>query len=250
MEFQTRSIIQQGYSHLTEAELRSVHWGLRFTPSVCMIGSIFGLVTHNAPLLFVLAVIGVVPFWFPAHHPLDLFYNNVVAPALGATRLPPNPLPRRIACVSGGVLNVAAGLLLLQGLWTAAYVVGGLLFTLQLVVNTTHFCLASFMIELGLRAVGKSLPTQLIDGPEARQLVERGAVLVDVRDPSEFAQGALPGARNIPVTRVREHADELRGLGRPIVLYCQSGGRAKIAHGLLVQRGVCGLHNLGGIGRW
>lgn len=250
MEFETRSIIQQGYRHLTEAELRSVRWGLRFTPSLCMVGSLFGLVTHDASLLFVLSAIGIVPFWFPAHHPLDLLYNNVIAPLIGATRLPPNPLPRRIACVSGGVLNAAAGLLLLQGLWTAAYAVGGLLFTLQLIVNTTHFCLASFMIELGLRAVGKSLPAHLIEGSEARELAERGALLVDVRDPSEFVQGALPGARNIPVARVTQYAAELRGVGRPIVLYCESGGRAKIAHALLAQRGVCGLHNLGGIGRW
>lgn len=250
MDFQTQCMVQQGYSRLTRAELASIKWGLRFTPTVCMIGSAYGILTLNPYLLFGLAVLGVVPFWFPDKHPLDLFYNHAVAPLLGAARLPPNPLPRRIACVSGGALNVVAGLLLLNGYVAAAYVTGGLLIVLQLIVNATHFCLASFMIELGLKAFGKSLPTQLISGDEARALAERGAILVDVRDPSEFALGGLPGARNFPLGSLSKHVEELKALDAPLILYCEQGGRARMAQGLLSQQGVCGLHNLGGMARW
>jgi rhodanese-related sulfurtransferase len=125
-----------------------------------------------------------------------------------------------------------------------------MLFALQLIVNSTHFCLASFMIELALKMVGRSLPTELIDGAEARQLVGQGGVLIDVRDPSEFARGALPGARNIPLGSLPQHVEALKALERPIIVYCEQGGRARLAHGLLSQRGACGLHNLGGIARW
>lgn len=250
MLFETECIVQQGYGRFTKSELESIKWGLRFTPTVCMIGSIYGLLTLNAPLLFVLAAIGIVPFWFPDKHPLDLVYNHVVAPLVGAVKLPPNPLPRRIACVSGGVLNILAGLLVLQGQTMAAYVTGGVLFVLQLIVNTTHFCLASFLIEMGLKAVGKSLPTELVDGAEARKIVGRGGVLIDVRDPSEFALGALPGARNIPLGELPAHIEGLKDLDRPLVLYCERGGRARMAHGLLIQRGVCGVNTLGGMERW
>ena len=250
MDFQTQCMIQQGYSRLTHAELASIKWGLRFTPTVCMLGSAYGLVTQNPYVLFGLAALGIVPFWFPDKHPIDVFYNRAVAPIVGATRLPPNPLPRRIACVSGGALNIVGAILLLQGEVTLAYVTGGVLFILQLIVNTTHFCLASFMIEVALKAMGKSLPTELINGVEARQLVTRGGVLIDVRDPSEFAQGAIPGARNIPLASLPAHVDELRRLEVPVILYCQQGGRARMAHGLLVNRGLCGLHTLGSMERW
>lgn len=250
MGFQTQCMVQQGYSRLTRAELESIKWGLRFTPTACMLGSVYGLLTLNPYLLFGLAAIGIVPFWFPNKHPLDLLYNHLVAPLVGATRLPANPLPRRIACVSGGMLNIVAGLLLLEDQVVAAYITGGLLFSLQLIVNTTHFCLASFLIELGLKAVGKSLPTELVDGAEARRLIGRGGVLIDVRDPSEFALGALPGARNIPLGTLPQQVDSLKVLEVPLILYCEKGGRARMAHGLLSQQGVCGIHNLGGIERW
>ena len=243
-------MVQQGYSRLTRAELASIQWGLRFTPTVCMVGSAYGLLTWNPYVLFGLALLGIVPFWFPDKHPLDRVYNRVVAPLIGATRLPPNPLPRRIACVSGGALNIVAGLLVLNGQVAAAYITGGMLFVLQLIVNATHFCVASFLIEVALKAFGKSLPTELVDGGEARTLANRGGVLVDVRDPSEFELGALPGARNFPLGSLSEHVDELKSLKVPLILYCEKGGRARLAHGLLSQRGVCGLHNLGGMERW
>ena len=121
---------------------------------------------------------------------------------------------------------------------------------LQFIVNSTHFCVASFLIEMALKAVGRSLPTELIDGAQARALVDQGGLLIDVRDPSEFELGAVPGSRNIPLGSLSHHVDELKTLEVPLILYCQQGGRARLAHGFLSQQGVCGLYNLGGITRW
>lgn len=250
MGFQTKSLVQQGYGHLTAKEIASIQRGLRFTPTVCMLAAIYGLTTHNVALLGALAVLGIVPFWFPAWHPVDRLYNHVVAPLLGATRLPPNPLPRRIACVSAGVMNTIAAVALANGAVTVAYVTGGVLFVLQLVVNTTHFCMASFFIELGLRLAGKSLPTPKIDPAEARRLVAEGALLVDVRDASEFAMEQIPEAINVPLAELSGEAERLRAEERPIILYCQSGGRSRMALSVLAQAGLCGLHDLGGIARW
>ena len=250
MGFQKRSLIQQGYSNLTSEQLNSLQWGLRFTPTICMLGAVYGLATHNPILLFVLAGVGIVPFWFPSHHPLDRLYNSLIAPALGAMQLPANPLPRRIACLSGGAMNVLAATAFLLGAPTAAYLFGGILIALQLMVNLTHFCVASFGIEMMLRAVGKSLPSTLIDGTMARELINQGAHLIDVRDASEYAMGSLPGSRNLPLGELADHVEALLSDAQPVVLYCQSGGRSKLAHGLLAQRGLCGLHNLGGIDRW
>lgn len=250
MDFQTRSLVQQGYCSLSAHQIQSLKWGLRFTPTVCMFAAIFALATHNVAMLLALAALGIVPFWFPAWHPVDRFYNHVVAPLLGATRLPPNPLPRRIACVSAGVMNTAAAIALMNGAVVTAYVIGGTLFVLQVIVNTVHFCVASFLIELVLAAFGKSLPSALIAPSDARRLIDGGAMLVDVRDPSEFAMGSLPGATNIPLGSLRNEVAKLRAANRSIVLFCQSGGRSKLALALLTQSGLCDLHNLGGIDRW
>ncbi len=56
--------------------------------------------------------------------------------------------------------------------------------------------------------------------------------LIDVRTPSEFAQGTIPGAVNIPVDELRERQAEIP---ETAVLFCQVGLRGHIAHSLLTQ---------------
>jgi rhodanese-related sulfurtransferase len=46
------------------------------------------------------------------------------------------------------------------------------------------------------------------------------AVLVDVRDPWQYAVSHIPGAINVPGEQVEARADELRRLGRLPVFYC------------------------------
>ncbi|MEV0368334.1 MBL fold metallo-hydrolase [Streptomyces sp. NPDC050636] len=60
--------------------------------------------------------------------------------------------------------------------------------------------------------------------------------LVDVRNPAEYAAGALPGARNIPLATLPDHIAQL-DRDRPVVLYCRSGNRSVIAAALLEARG-------------
>jgi rhodanese-related sulfurtransferase len=63
-----------------------------------------------------------------------------------------------------------------------------------------------------------------------------GFQLVDVRSPSEFASGHIPGAVNIPMDQIESRMDDLR-LDLPIVLICQMGKRARMTANLL---GPCG----------
>jgi len=51
---------------------------------------------------------------------------------------------------------------------------------------------------------------------------------VDVRSPSEFASGHIPGARNIPLEQIEVRLGDL-SLDRQVVLICQSGQRAQMA---------------------
>src|SRR5699024_9607688 len=48
----------------------------------------------------------------------------------------------------------------------------------------------------------------------------RKAQLIDVREPNEFDGGHILGARNIPVTQLKERLVEIRK-DKPVYLYCQ-----------------------------
>ena len=64
-----------------------------------------------------------------------------------------------------------------------------------------------------------------VSAAEAKQIVESGAAVVDVRTDGEFQAGHIPGARHIPVAEVQQHAAEFDG-SKPVVVYCRSGNRS------------------------
>ncbi len=74
--------------------------------------------------------------------------------------------------------------------------------------------------------------------------------VVDVRTPAEVARGGIPGARSIPLHLLPLNASAL-DKARPVVFYCQSGGRSSQACAYLQQQGYDKLYNLrGGIMAW
>jgi rhodanese-related sulfurtransferase len=94
-------------------------------------------------------------------------------------------------------------------------------------------------------------PDPTKDPAAARKLIAEGAVVLDVRTPEEFADGHLPNATNIPHHRVAANiadVDKLVGAdkGKPIVLYCASGGRASQARQALQAAGYSNVVNGGG----
>src|SRR5690625_3809184 len=78
----------------------------------------------------------------------------------------------------------------------------------------------------------------------------RKAQLIDVREPQEFEKGHILGARNIPVTQMKQRLVELRK-DKPVYLYCQSGSRSARAAQLLRKKGYNDLNTLkGGFKKW
>lgn len=73
----------------------------------------------------------------------------------------------------------------------------------------------------------------------------RGARLIDVRSPEEFAAWHLPGAENVPLPTLRE-AQEGWDRDQPIRLYCAVGFRSYLAYRALVQRGFTDVRTLSG----
>ena len=74
-----------------------------------------------------------------------------------------------------------------------------------------------------------------------------GALLVDVREPAEYAAGHIPGAVNAPLSTLGQ-ADLPKD--RPLFLYCLRGSRSARAVGILRRRGYSRVRSIGGINRY
>ncbi|MEW5862807.1 MAG: rhodanese-like domain-containing protein [Pseudomonadota bacterium] len=88
---------------------------------------------------------------------------------------------------------------------------------------------------------------------EATQLINReDAVVLDVRDPDEFARGHILGARNVPLAELDRRAGDLAKLkARPVIVACASGNRSLGAAATLRKLGFERVYNLaGGFAAW
>jgi rhodanese-related sulfurtransferase len=81
---------------------------------------------------------------------------------------------------------------------------------------------------------------------EAREMVMGGAQLLDVRSAAEFAEGAAPGAMNIPV-QMLERYTELLEKDKPVIVYCRSGNRSAMAADVLRGKGFRQVRDLGSL---
>ena len=74
-------------------------------------------------------------------------------------------------------------------------------------------------------------------------------ILVDVREPDEYAAGHIPGARNLPLSELRRRHGELPR-DHPLTLYCGVGQRAYYATRFLLQLGYRAANLSGGYATW
>lgn len=82
---------------------------------------------------------------------------------------------------------------------------------------------------------------------KAWNMIEQGALVVDVRTPGEFRSGHLSMAKLIPVNQVSARISEFGpDKNRPIVVYCRSGSRSGQAESILKAAGYTNVHNGGG----
>ncbi len=77
-----------------------------------------------------------------------------------------------------------------------------------------------------------------------------GCLLVDVRTDAEVSRGGIGGAIHIPLHLLPMKVQDLPH-DKPIVFYCQSGGRSAQACAFVASRGLNDVYNLqGGIIGW
>lgn len=75
-----------------------------------------------------------------------------------------------------------------------------------------------------------------------QEMRQRGAILLDVRMPAEFASGHVDGSINIPVQDLSSRVSEL-DLSKAILVYCASGMRSAKAKQLLENFGATEVYN-------
>ena len=108
------------------------------------------------------------------------------------------------------------------------------------------------MLEAANAAVPKISPAQ------AREMIQNGALVVDVRDGAEVAaSGKVAGAVHVSRGMLEFRADpdlpshdKNFAKDRPVILYCASGGRSALAGKMLKDLGYEKVFNLGGFKDW
>jgi rhodanese-related sulfurtransferase len=91
--------------------------------------------------------------------------------------------------------------------------------------------------------------TSSVDAVEARELQRAGAVIVDVRETTEWDAGHAPKAEHHPLGRLSSSMGRLPE-GRTLVVVCRSGNRSARATKLLAKAGLDAVNLAGGMSAW
>jgi rhodanese-related sulfurtransferase len=80
----------------------------------------------------------------------------------------------------------------------------------------------------------------------------KNAIVLDVREGAEYAQGHIPNAKHIPLSELDKRVKELdKFKQRPIIVSCQAGTRSASASRILKKHQFGAVYLLkGGIGAW
>lgn len=78
------------------------------------------------------------------------------------------------------------------------------------------------------------------------ELLDQGAVIVDVRTQQEFNSGSVEGAINIPLSQLSNEVEKLSAQAN-IILFCRSGARSHQAYKILKNKGMERVYNAGGL---
>jgi phage shock protein E len=84
----------------------------------------------------------------------------------------------------------------------------------------------------------------------ARDWLNRGALVIDVRSETEYQERHLPKAINIPLNRLGDEIGRYAAnKDQPILLHCLSGARSGMGASVLKKMGYLNVANLGSYGR-
>jgi rhodanese-related sulfurtransferase len=92
-------------------------------------------------------------------------------------------------------------------------------------------------------------PVREVDAPTAKDLIDEGAFLLDVREHDEWEAGRAPLATHIPLGQLAARQDELPR-DTTVVAVCRVGGRSAQAAGAMARAGYDVVNLDGGMQAW
>ena len=92
-----------------------------------------------------------------------------------------------------------------------------------------------------------------IDATEVKKAIDakENVILLDVRTPSEYAEGHIKESTLMPLQTFQQNVTQLTDKTKKMYVYCRSGSRSAHAVALLQQLGFTNVENMkGGILAW
>jgi hypothetical protein len=138
---------EQGFRGLSDTNLESQKFGIRFPYFVCGTLVLIGLILKSIPLLLVMLAIAALGM-LPPRHPIDYLYNGIVRHLLGKPKVVPRAPQGRFACAIATLLLGGTVYCFSLGLNIVAYVLGGILLTSAALVSFLDICIPSKIYNL------------------------------------------------------------------------------------------------------
>jgi len=92
-----------------------------------------------------------------------------------------------------------------------------------------------------LRPKGVFVSFKSISVSDAIQLIENGALIIDVREQNEYNQAHIENSVLVPLSTVSaEKINEVNPQNKTILIHCHSGKRSKVAANIILTQGYTG----------
>lgn len=81
---------------------------------------------------------------------------------------------------------------------------------------------------------------------DMKELIDQGAIIIDVRSKGEYAGGHIKESINIPLDQLKNNLHKLKDKNKHIITCCASGMRSGSAKSILKANGFTSVYNGGG----
>ena len=97
------------------------------------------------------------------------------------------------------------------------------------------------MLKFVKKTIDMGLFSNLFGGgrnERVQELLNEGAVIIDVRTKGEFQSNHVQGSKNIPLPELRGKVKKIKAMNKPVVVCCASGVRSGQAKSILEKEGI------------
>jgi hypothetical protein len=142
-----KRIEMQGFTGLSDTEIRQINYPLRLAPAICLSWTALGVVLGSPLILAALVPFALAGALFEGH-PFDAIYNYGLRHFDRRPELPAYGPPRRSACLMATAMILMTAAAFYCGLAVAGYILGTVMMTMASINVITGFCVPSFFYRV------------------------------------------------------------------------------------------------------